>query len=103
LSELGLICDESDPSVSAEDQRDLIVWLPSPSPVLAGITSEIVAGAGLVAEPFVDIEGTLVLAGGFAVITAVMGDCTEPVVAVSHASLIAGPFVDVEGAFTRDG
>ena len=59
--------------------------------------------AVLVAEPFVDVQGALVLAGGLVVVLAVLGEDAELVVAGGHAVLVAEPFVDVEGALVLAG
>ena len=59
--------------------------------------------AGLVAEPLVDVQGALVLAGGFVVVPAVLGEAAELVVAAGHAGLVAEPLVDVEGALVLAG
>ena len=59
--------------------------------------------AGLVAEPLVDVEGALVLAGGLVVVPAVLGEGAELVVAGGHAGLVAEPLVDVEGALVLAG
>ena len=56
-----------------------------------------------VADPFVDVEGALVLAGGFVVVAAVLGEGAELVVAAGHADLVADPFVDVEGVLVLAG
>ena len=59
--------------------------------------------AGLVAEPLVDVEGALVLAGGLVVVPAVLGEDAELVVAAGHAGLVAEPLDDVEGALVLAG
>ena len=53
--------------------------------------------AGLVAEPLVDVEGALVLAGGLVVVPPAWAMASEIVVAGGHAGLVAEPLVDVEG------
>ena len=59
--------------------------------------------AGLVAEPFADVEGSLVMAGGFVVVPAALGKDAELVVAAGHAGLVAEPFEDVEGSLVLAG
>ncbi len=62
-----------------------------------------VGHAGLVAELFADVEGALVVAGGFVVVPAVLGQDAEIVVAAGHAGLVAEPLFDVEGALVVAG
>ena len=52
---------------------------------------------GLVAEPFADVEGALVVAFGLVVVATFLGEDTEVVVAASHADLVAELLFDVEG------
>src|ERR1035441_419438 len=59
--------------------------------------------AALIAEPFEDVEGALVLAGGFLVVPAVLGQDAELAVGRRHMGLIAEPFGDVEGALVLAG
>ena len=55
------------------------------------------------AEPLVDVEGALVLACGFVVVPAVLGEDAELAVGVGHAGLVAEPLDDVEGALVLAG
>ena len=59
--------------------------------------------AGLVAEPLVDVQGALVLAGGLVIVPAVLGEDAELVVAGGHAGLVAEPLSDVQGALVLAG
>ena len=75
-------------------------------PAALGEHAELVVAvghAGLVAEPFFDVEGALVVAFGLVVVPAVPGEDAEPVVDEGHAGLVAEPFADVQGALVLAG